>query len=278
MFQNLRRSPSFCFTALLLMYFMFQIGVYFGRAWPNFPCSELRDSNVGDIMTDKVSKKEPPPSSAVTKVLLRTPPNKVLKFKPLGKPSSAIKERTGNNAIVFNENFIAENSTKREETRAIHDITKTEVIKKRGNISSTNKGAGGNTEKNLKIIVPKNENNLFDNNSGNLEIPDYIQIREADTPKFGDFTCGGTVIPQCCAHYVGDIEEAKKICYSYSNYCKGFVLSTTSSSITNVLYLMFVKTDVSRLSANFLTDFFVKSKFLKEIDWKANSNNNNRDN
>ena len=101
------------------------------------------------------------------------------------------------------------------------------------------------------------------------EIPAYIQIREADTPTVGDFHCGGSAVENCCAFYIRNIEEGKKICNSYRDYCKGFVLSSLSTDTGKIEYLMYLKTTVSSLTINYVTDFFVKVKFVQYIGWRT---------
>lgn len=105
---------------------------------------------------------------------------------------------------------------------------------------------------------------------GNLlePVPDYIQIREADSPTVGDFVCGGSAVPNCCAFYVENIAQAKKICDSYRDQCEGFVLSSLSTSGVKVEYSVYLKSTVSAMTKNFLTDFFVKTKFIKNIGWR----------
>jgi len=104
-----------------------------------------------------------------------------------------------------------------------------------------------------------------------VEAPLYIQIRESDSPTIGDFHCGGTEVPRCCAFYVNNIGEAKKICDSYRDFCKGFVLSTLSEHAEKLQYLMYLKNNIEEMTSNFLTDFFVKSRYIKSIGWRSNS-------
>lgn len=107
-------------------------------------------------------------------------------------------------------------------------------------------------------------------------VPDYVQIREADSPGVGDFNCGGTEVKGSCAFYVDGIEHAKKICNSFSDYCRGFVLTPqlAANSLPLLLdstpgrQLVYLKTKVNKMTMNFLTEFFVKTKHMKEIGWK----------
>ena len=101
------------------------------------------------------------------------------------------------------------------------------------------------------------------------EPPAYVQIREADSPTVGDFTCGGTAVPNCCAFYIGSVAEGKKICNSYKDYCKGFVLSSLSAKAEKLEYLMYLKTSVSSMTINYLTDFFIKTDFVKRVGWRT---------
>lgn len=268
-FHNLRRSPSFCFVTLLMMYFIFQMGVYVGRTWPNFPCPAQSDESF-ETVSVKMTMALPVVNKMNKTVFKRVTRKFSPKVLPIRKTTiTPVEEMRPNNAIVFEENFVAAptvistngaKSNQQTTTNARHDegLTPRKIELKR-------------IDEPLKLIV-QNDYDLLAGNA-DIGIPDYIQIREADTPKYGDFDCGGTVIPHCCAHYVVDIAEAKKVCHSYSDYCKGFVLSTMSSSSTNIRYLMYLKTDVSKMCSNFLTDFFVKSKFMKEIDWKVQKRN-----
>ena len=95
----------------------------------------------------------------------------------------------------------------------------------------------------------------------------FIQIKEADSPKFGDFRCSATTVPDCCAFTVSDTNEAKRICEAFGVFCKGFVMSTISSKADSFEYVMYLKKDLNGTMANFLTDFFIKVDFLDELKW-----------
>jgi len=105
-----------------------------------------------------------------------------------------------------------------------------------------------------------------------INVPKYIQIRESDSPKLGDFVCGGTMVEDCCAFYVRHVEEAKRICNAFDKLCKGFVLSSLSVAGDKLQYLMYLKNDVSGMVSNFLTDFFVKTEYMKQMDWRIRGN------
>ena len=95
----------------------------------------------------------------------------------------------------------------------------------------------------------------------------YIQIKEADSPRIGDFPCGATVVPKCCAFSVSDTNEAKRICEAFDTFCKGFVMSTISSNVDSFEYIMYLKKDLNGTMANYLTDFYIKVDFLDELKW-----------
>ena len=95
----------------------------------------------------------------------------------------------------------------------------------------------------------------------------YIQIKEADSPKIGDFPCAATAVPECCAFSVSDTNEAKRICEAFGKFCKGFVMSTISSKKDSFEYIMYLKKDLNGTLANYLTDFFIKVDFLDELKW-----------
>ena len=128
--------------------------------------------------------------------------------------------------------------------------------------------------KNLRIIP-----NKFLSGSGVNPKPSYFQIRESDSPKIGDFHCGGSEVEGCCAFYVTGIKHAQKICDSYSDYCLGFVMAPFPVGGTPLLFnesaqpqekrhLVYLKRRVDKMTSNFLTDFFVKSKHMKSVRWK----------
>ena len=98
--------------------------------------------------------------------------------------------------------------------------------------------------------------------------PTYLQIREADSTILGDFLCNMSAVEKCCSFYVQTVEEAKNICDAFQDICKGFVMSTMSSSIKSFQYLAYFKDNVSNMNVNFLTDFFVKTQFLPQIGWR----------
>ena len=133
-------------------------------------------------------------------------------------------------------------------------------------------------EKNLQVshilssgnVIQQGQENKFLKNQGwkQNNVPMYIQIRESDSPSIGDFHCGGTQVHNCCAFYVNNIDEAKEICNSYRDYCRGFVLSTLGANAQRQQYLMYLKTRADSMSSNFLTDFFVKSKYMNSIAWR----------
>ena len=95
----------------------------------------------------------------------------------------------------------------------------------------------------------------------------YIQIKEADSPKIGDFPCSVTVVPKCCAFSVSDTNEAKRICEAFGTFCKGFVMSTISSNGDSFEYIMYLKRYLNGTMANYLTDFYIKVDFLDELRW-----------
>ena len=95
----------------------------------------------------------------------------------------------------------------------------------------------------------------------------YIQIKEADSPKIGDYPCSATVVPNCCAFTITDTNEAKRICEAFGKFCKGFVMSTISSNVDSFEYIMYLKKDLNGTMANYLTDFFIKVDFLDELRW-----------
>lgn len=95
----------------------------------------------------------------------------------------------------------------------------------------------------------------------------YIQLKEADSPRAGDFECTATIVPSCCAFSVGDTHEAKRICEGFSKLCKGFVMSTISSKHDTFEYVMYLKRELNGTMANYLTDFFVKVDYLDELKW-----------
>lgn len=239
------RNPAFLFFSIVSTFMVFQIGVWIGRSWPDFPCPKQRNhhhpdqNNTGDNV-----KVPPPPESNVVPTSVR----------PIGKPTAFDESSIGNKDIIFNPRSGSVLETK---LAAIENL---ENEKKKTN-SPLQKGK--KYEKDM-VILPNKLNTVYLHRT----IPDYVQIREADSPQTGDFNCGGSVIPNCCAFYVHGIEEAKKVCDSYSDYCKGFVLNAINSSPTGVKHLMYLKREVNQMSLNFLTDFFVKSKHMNKISWK----------
>lgn len=119
-------------------------------------------------------------------------------------------------------------------------------------------------------IIRQDQKNKFLKDHGwkQNNVPMYIQIRESDSPSIGDFHCGGTEVGNCCAFYVSNVDEAKEICNSYRDYCRGFVLSTLGANAQRQQYLMYLKTRADSMTSNFLTDFFVKSKYMNSIAWR----------
>ena len=95
----------------------------------------------------------------------------------------------------------------------------------------------------------------------------YIQIKEADSPRIGDFPCKATVVPKCCAFSVSDTNEAKRICEAFDKFCKGFVMSTITSNGDAFEYIMYLKMHLNGTMANYLTDFYIKVDFLDELKW-----------
>ena len=119
-------------------------------------------------------------------------------------------------------------------------------------------------------VIRQDQKNKFLKDHGwkRNDVPMYIQIRESDSPSIGDFHCGGTEVGNCCAFYVNNVNEAKEICNSYRDYCRGFVLSTLGANAQRQQYLMYLKTRADSMTSNFLTDFFVKSKYMNSIGWR----------
>jgi len=95
----------------------------------------------------------------------------------------------------------------------------------------------------------------------------YIQIKEADSPRIGDFPCKATVVPKCCAFSVSDTNEAKRICEAFDKFCKGFVMSTITSNGDAFEYIMYLKKNLNGTMANYLTDFYIKVEYLDELKW-----------
>ena len=109
-------------------------------------------------------------------------------------------------------------------------------------------------------------------------VPSYTQIRESDSPKIGDFLCGGSAVENCCAFYVHDINEAKMICNVYLDLCKGFVMSSVGSGVINShqpKYLMYLKNNVASMVSNFLTDFYIKTVHMRELGWRGKVSSEN---
>eukprot|EP00794_Sanderia_malayensis_P005723 gene5723-6423_t len=96
----------------------------------------------------------------------------------------------------------------------------------------------------------------------------YIQIKEADSPKVGDFECDATTVPDCCAIIIEDSHEAKHICEGFGSQCKGFVMSTIRSKKNDYEYIMYIKNQLNGTMANYLTDFFIKVDYLDDLKWK----------
>ena len=96
----------------------------------------------------------------------------------------------------------------------------------------------------------------------------FVQLREADSPQFGDFECGGSVVPKCCAFEVESGDEAKGICNAFAQVCKGFVISAISTKSNSFQYLVYLKNNLHGVLANFLTDFYVKVDYIHEIRWR----------
>ena len=95
----------------------------------------------------------------------------------------------------------------------------------------------------------------------------YIQIKEADSPRAGDFECDATIVPKCCAISVEDSHEAKHICEGFGKLCKGFVLSTISSREDSFEFVIYLKKELNGTMANYLTDFYIKVDYLDELKW-----------
>eukprot|EP00112_Aurelia_sp_Birch-Aquarium-sp1_P024250 Seg758.4 transcript_id=Seg758.4/GoldUCD/mRNA.D3Y31 product="hypothetical protein" protein_id=Seg758.4/GoldUCD/D3Y31 len=112
-----------------------------------------------------------------------------------------------------------------------------------------------------KVVTLSNDIRNFEVNSM------FIQIKEADSPRVGDFACSATVVPDCCAFTVSDTNEAKRICEAFGKLCKGFVMSTISSKVDTFEYVMYLKRDLNGTMANYLTDFFIKVDHLNELRW-----------
>ena len=239
------RNPAFLFFLVVAMFVMFQIGVWIGRSWPDFPCPKQHRYHENNIDAEVSTSSG---SNAV--------PTSV---RPIGKPTAFDKDMIDNKDIVFDPP-----SSEYVLKTKLAALKKGAMQKKGDSNSSKPLQKQTKVDKDM-VILP---NKVKDRDILHRTIPDYVQIREADSPQTGDFNCGGSVIPHCCAFYVDGIEEAKKVCDSYSDYCKGFVLSVLNASPTNVQHLMYLKREVNQMSLNFLTDFFVKSKHMNKISWK----------
>lgn len=110
----------------------------------------------------------------------------------------------------------------------------------------------------------------FKTNSSNRVKNDrsYMEIRKLDSPAIGDFHCTGTAVENCCAFYIQSLREAKDICDNLEDLCKGFVLTTTSREDGTTEFLVYMKENIRSVTTNILTDFFIKTKFIKTVSWR----------
>lgn len=142
-------------------------------------------------------------------------------------------------------------SESKKTSRKIEDLSKLNLATLAGKVKPTTK----------KLITLSKEIRNFPVHSM------YIQVKEADSPRIGDFPCSATVVPECCAFSVSDTNEAKRICEAFGEFCKGFVMSTISSKVDSFEYIMYLKKDLNGTMANYLTDFFIKVDFLDQLKW-----------
>ena len=232
----------------------FRLGVWFGQNWSQkfSPCTDLTDDGfVVDDGSDRVDD--------ISRLRHHHKRIKIHDPKPISKPTADSAQSPSpvttvmrkNARVVFHRNtLVGKFSKKRSDSIKIED----DVLIQKLN------------------IIP---NKLPLDSAVQLKqsVPDYVQIRESDSPGIGDFNCGGTVVEGSCAFYVNGIEHAKKICNSFSDYCRGFVFVSADSlpillDSTTGQHLIYLKTKVNEMTMHFLTDFFVKSKHMKDVGWK----------
>ena len=242
---------------LIVMVTVFRLGIWFGRNWTQTfaPCVAL--TGIDDDESD-------------TKFIYRHKRFRIHDPKPISKPTVAdsaqppssmttlkARERDGGE-VVFKRNSLINKFS--SSNNKIKFVTKKMIV-------------DDVLVKKMKIMPNKM---LPDSAASIRTVPDYVQIREADSPGVGDFNCGGTEVEGSCAFYVDGIEHAKKICNSFSDYCRGFVLTPQLAAQSPPLllestpgqHLVYLKTKVDEMKVNFLTDFFVKTNHMKEIGWK----------
>ena len=124
-------------------------------------------------------------------------------------------------------------------------------------------------DKQKNVITTLNSTKEKSNRPQSSVRPEYIQICNADSPLVGDFWCSRTVIEGCCAFFIRNTNEGKDICNNHGNRCQGFVVSTIMKQNGRMDMVMYLKNTVSAMINNKVTNFFVKSSFMKEVGWRS---------
>ena len=259
---------------MLVMVTVFRLGIWFGRNWTNTfsPCvtltgDEQLNPGEGFVVDDRMDGVSSNLRYYQDKRFRQIHGNP----KPISKPTAADSPQSPSpmttiaqagkdgGEVVFKRNSLVDKSSSNHKNLDAKKMNEDAVFVKKLKIMPNK-------------ISPKSAASVH-------SIPDYVQIREADSPGVGDFNCGGTEVEGSCAFYVDGIEHAKRICNSFSDYCRGFVMTPQIAAQTPPLillestpgrHLVYLKTKVDELTMNFLTDFFVKTNHMKEIGWKFN--------
>ena len=95
---------------------------------------------------------------------------------------------------------------------------------------------------------------------------EYIEFRRTDISNTGDLQCNDFVHQNNCMFKVGKLNEAKQICDTFLDSCRGFVWMSIVN--TGGSFSVYMKNSVKDIETNDFSTFYIKRKFIKYITWK----------